>query len=104
MLHKLIFFEGISDSDRKHLPTPDAPQLEAAPVADSAYLSANLARGFGCHQIDDLPLGRKKIHTKASDRGAPAYDLIHHQVIQCRQVYIILPLVEESEKLKPYIG
>lgn len=86
-----------------HLP-PDEPQLETVRIAYCAYLSADFERGFGCHQIDDLPLGRKKIHTQASDRGVPAYDLIHHQVLQCRQVYILFPLVEESEKLKQYMG
>ncbi|WP_367997170.1 helicase-related protein [Planktothrix pseudagardhii] len=46
-----------------------------------------------------LPSGRQKIQTKVINQGTPAYNFIRHQVLQCRQAYIILPLVEESDKL-----
>jgi ATP-dependent DNA helicase RecG len=52
-------------------------------------------------QIDELPPGRQAIQTTVlGGRDRPdTYDLIRRQVAQGRQVYIVLPLVEESEKL-----
>ena len=52
-------------------------------------------------QIDELPPGRQKIKTtalKASER-THAYELMRREIAQGRQVYVVLPLVEESEKL-----
>jgi ATP-dependent DNA helicase RecG len=52
-------------------------------------------------QIDELPPGRQKIQTTmlTGQQRPQAYDLIRREVAQGRQVYIVLPLVEESEKL-----
>jgi ATP-dependent DNA helicase RecG len=52
-------------------------------------------------QIDELPPGRQEIQTTVlgSKDRQQAYDLIRREVAQGRQVYIVLPLVEESEKL-----
>jgi ATP-dependent DNA helicase RecG len=52
-------------------------------------------------QIDELPPGRKAIQTTlltGRDR-THAYDLIRREIVQGRQTYMVLPLVEESEKL-----
>jgi ATP-dependent DNA helicase RecG len=52
-------------------------------------------------QIDELPPGRQAIQTtllRGRDR-THAYDLIRREIAQGRQVYVVLPLVEESEKL-----
>ncbi len=51
--------------------------------------------------IDELPPGRQAIQTTvltASERNL-AYDLIRREMISGRQAYVVLPLVEESEKL-----
>ena len=52
-------------------------------------------------QIDELPPGRQQIQTTIlSGKERPqAYDLICREVAQGRQVYIVLPMIEESEKL-----
>ena len=71
--------------------------MTATPIPRT--LALTLHGDLDVSQIDELPPGRQKIHTKAINKGAPAYDFIHHQVFQGRQAYIILPLVEESEKL-----
>ena len=51
--------------------------------------------------IDELPPGRKPIVTQhVYDRSLPSlYDGIRQQVHQGRQVYIVFPLIEESEKI-----
>ena len=51
--------------------------------------------------IDELPPGRKPVVTQhVFDRSLPSlYDGIRKQIHQGRQVYIVFPLIEESEKI-----
>ena len=51
--------------------------------------------------IDELPPGRKPVVTQhVFDRSLPSlYDSIRHQIHQGRQVYMVFPLIEESEKI-----
>ncbi|OKH36217.1 ATP-dependent DNA helicase RecG [[Phormidium ambiguum] IAM M-71] len=76
---------------------PHVLTMTATPIPRT--LALTLHGDLDVSQIDELPPGRQKIHTKVINQGAPAYDFIHHQVLQGRQAYIILPLVEESDKL-----
>lgn len=76
---------------------PHVLTMTATPIPRT--LALTLHGDLDVSQIDELPPGRQKIHTKVINKGAPAYDFIHHQVIQGHQAYIILPLVEESDKL-----
>jgi len=51
--------------------------------------------------IDELPPGRKQVqtlHRYDKKRGA-LYQFIREQIVQGRQVYIVYPLIEESETL-----
>ncbi|MFB2880620.1 ATP-dependent DNA helicase RecG [Floridanema aerugineum] len=76
---------------------PHVLTMTATPIPRT--LALTLHGDLDVSQIDELPPGRQKIHTKVINQGAPAYDFIRHQVLQGRQAYIILPLVEESDKL-----
>ncbi|MFB2935541.1 ATP-dependent DNA helicase RecG [Aerosakkonemataceae cyanobacterium BLCC-F154] len=76
---------------------PHVLTMTATPIPRT--LALTLHGDLDVSQIDELPPGRQKIHTKVINQGAPAYDFIRHQVIQGHQAYIILPLVEESHKL-----
>lgn len=51
--------------------------------------------------IDELPPGRKPIQTLHyyENRRKQVYDFIREQVILGRQVYVVYPLIKESEKL-----
>jgi ATP-dependent DNA helicase RecG len=51
--------------------------------------------------IDELPPGRKPVvTTHVFDRSMPSlYDNIRNQIRQGRQIYIVFPLIEESEKI-----
>ncbi len=51
--------------------------------------------------IDELPPGRKPIHTIHfyESRKKQLYDFIREQVNRGRQIYIVYPLISESEKL-----
>lgn len=80
--------------DRPHVLT-----MTATPIPRT--LALTLHGDLDVSQIDELPPGRKPIQTTAlagRDR-LHAYDLISREVAQGRQVYVVLPLVEESEKL-----
>ena len=51
--------------------------------------------------IDEMPKGRKKIITKvvSSKKRADSYAFIEEQIRQGRQVFVICPLIEESDVL-----
>jgi ATP-dependent DNA helicase RecG len=51
--------------------------------------------------IDELPPGRKKVHTiHKTDRHRPqVVEFLHKEIKAGRQVYIVYPLIEESAKL-----
>ncbi|HBG71535.1 MAG: ATP-dependent DNA helicase RecG [Bacteroidetes bacterium GWF2_43_63] len=51
--------------------------------------------------IDELPPGRKEIHTKFyyDDQRYYVIEMIRKQIGQGRQIYIVYPLIKESEKL-----
>ncbi|NEQ43366.1 MAG: ATP-dependent DNA helicase RecG [Leptolyngbya sp. SIOISBB] len=78
---------------------PHVLTLTATPIPRT--LALTLHGDLEVSQIDELPPGRKAIKTtllRGRDRNH-AYDLIRREIAQGRQVYIVLPLVEESEKL-----
>ncbi|WP_448283102.1 ATP-dependent DNA helicase RecG [Phormidesmis priestleyi] len=78
---------------------PHVLTMTATPIPRT--LALTLHGDLDVSQIDELPPGRKAIQTTAlMGRDRPhAYDLIRREIAQGRQVYVVLPLVEESEKL-----
>ncbi|ATS18788.1 ATP-dependent DNA helicase RecG [Parathermosynechococcus lividus PCC 6715] len=78
---------------------PHVLTMTATPIPRT--LALTLHGDLEVSQIDELPPGRQPIQTTVLGRGdrPHAYDLIRREVAQGRQAYIILPLVEESEKL-----
>lgn len=78
---------------------PHVLTMTATPIPRT--LALTLHGDLDVSQIDELPPGRKPIQTtvlKSGDRNH-AYDLIRREIAQGRQAYIVLPLVDESEKL-----
>ena len=78
---------------------PHVLTLTATPIPRT--LALTLHGDLDVSQIDELPPGRKPIQTtliSGRDRSN-AYDLVRREIAQGRQVYIVLPLVAESEKL-----
>ncbi|MBD2090315.1 ATP-dependent DNA helicase RecG [Microcoleus sp. FACHB-1515] len=78
---------------------PHVLTMTATPIPRT--LALTMHGDLDVSQIDELPPGRKAIHTTvlaARDR-THAYDLIRREIAQGRQVYVVLPLVDESEKL-----
>ncbi|WP_126146587.1 ATP-dependent DNA helicase RecG [Synechococcus elongatus] len=78
---------------------PHVLTMTATPIPRT--LALTLHGDLEVSQIDELPPGRQPIQTTAlgpSDRHH-AHDLMRREIAQGRQVYVVLPLVEESEKL-----
>lgn len=78
---------------------PHVLTMTATPIPRT--LALTLHGDLDVSQVDELPPGRQKIHTTVltAKERSNAYDLISREVAQGRQAYIVLPLVEESEKL-----
>jgi ATP-dependent DNA helicase RecG len=79
--------------------SPHVLTMTATPIPRT--LALTLHGDLDVSQIDELPPGRQAIQTTvlASKERSQAYDLIRREVASGRQVYVVLPLVEESEKL-----
>jgi ATP-dependent DNA helicase RecG len=79
--------------------SPHVLTMTATPIPRT--LALTLHGDLDVSQIDELPPGRQKIDTmmKQGKDRKKIYDLIRREIAQGRQVYIIFPLVEESEKL-----
>ncbi|MFL0750734.1 MAG: ATP-dependent DNA helicase RecG [Prochlorococcus sp.] len=78
---------------------PHLLTMTATPIPRTLALSVH--GDLDVSQIDELPPGRTPIKTQmisGSDRDQ-AYQLIHDQVSLGQRAYVVLPLVEDSEKL-----
>ena len=78
---------------------PHVLVMTATPIPRT--LAMTLYGDLDVSVIDELPPGRKPIVTQhVFDRSMPSlYDGIRKQIHQGRQVYIVFPLIEESEKI-----
>jgi ATP-dependent DNA helicase RecG len=78
---------------------PHVLTMTATPIPRT--LALTLHGDLDVSQIDELPPGRQAIHTTMiTPRDRPqAYELIRREVTQGRQIYVVLPLVAESEKM-----
>lgn len=78
---------------------PDILVMTATPIPRT--LSMTLYGDLSVSVLDQLPPGRKPVTTKIIKEAQKQslYQLIKQEVSAGRQVYIVYPLVEESEKL-----
>jgi len=77
---------------------PDLLVMTATPIPRT--LALTLYGELDVSIIDELPPGRKPIRTalRGADRRAAIFEFAGDQVRQGRQVYVVYPLIEESEK------
>tara|TARA_Y100001968_G_scaffold41189_4_gene31306 strand:+ start:8169 stop:10706 length:2538 start_codon:yes stop_codon:yes gene_type:complete len=78
---------------------PHLLTMTATPIPRTLALS--LHGDLDVSQIDELPPGRTPINTNLYSRKQihKAYELIRQEVKKGQQAYVVLPLVDESEKL-----
>lgn len=79
--------------------SPHVLTMTATPIPRT--LALTLHGDLDVSQIDELPPGRQGIQTTvlAGKERHHAYDLIRREIASGRQCYVVLPLIEESEKL-----
>ncbi|EAW36635.1 ATP-dependent DNA helicase RecG [Lyngbya sp. PCC 8106] len=79
--------------------SPHVLTMTATPIPRT--LALTLHGDLDVSQLDELPPGRQPIQTTIlmGKQRKEAYDLMRREIVQGRQVYVVLPLVEESEKL-----
>ena len=79
---------------------PHLLTMTATPIPRTLALS--LHGDLDVSQIDELPPGRTPIRTEllGGSEREQAYQLIREQVALGQRAYVVLPLVEESEKLE----
>jgi ATP-dependent DNA helicase RecG len=78
---------------------PDVLVMTATPIPRT--LALTLYGDLESSVLDELPPGRTPVVTKTFKDSArdKAYDVIRRELAAGRQAYVVLPLVEESEKL-----
>jgi ATP-dependent DNA helicase RecG len=77
----------------------DTLVMSATPIPRS--LALTVYGDLDLSILDELPPGRQRVRTALREAAARArvYEFVREQVAQGRQVYIVYPLVEESEKV-----
>lgn len=83
----------------KNVQPPHILVMTATPIPRT--LAMTLYGDLEVSIIDELPPGRKPIATihQFDNRRESLYGFVHQQVAAGRQVYIVYPLIEESEKI-----
>jgi len=78
---------------------PDVLVMTATPIPRT--LAMTVYGDLDISVIDEFPPGRKEIRTKVffEDQRARVYEIIRKEAIKGNQVFIVYPLVEESENL-----
>jgi len=88
------------DSSKKERSLPHFLSMTATPIPRT--LTLTIYGDLDLSLIDELPKGRKKIITKVipPKNRKQAYDFIRNEVKKGRQVFVICPRIEPSEKEK----
>ncbi len=79
---------------------PHLLTMTATPIPRT--LALTLHGDLDVSQLDELPPGRTPINTQiiSPKNKKYAYDLIRSEINKGHQIYVVLPLIEESEKLE----
>lgn len=93
---------GVAQRSRlwqKNASVPHVLVMTATPIPRT--LAMTLYGDLDVSVIDQLPPGRKPVRTlhRYDNRRAELYDFLRKEIRLGRQVYVVYPLIEESEKL-----
>jgi ATP-dependent DNA helicase RecG len=77
---------------------PDVLVMTATPIPRT--LAMTVYGDLEVSVLDELPPGRLSVHTRLcyESRRAECYNVMRRELSQGRQVYVVYPLIEESEK------
>ncbi|MBW7888335.1 MAG: ATP-dependent DNA helicase RecG [Bacteroidetes bacterium] len=78
---------------------PDVLVMTATPIPRT--LSLTVYGDLDVSVIDELPKHRKPIRTavRAENDKPKIFEFVHSEILQGRQIYVVYPLIEESEKV-----
>jgi ATP-dependent DNA helicase RecG len=84
---------------KKNNPHPHVLVMTATPIPRT--LAMTLYGDLDCSVIDELPPGRKPIKTihQTDSARLSVFELMKKEISKGRQIYVVYPLIEESEKL-----
>jgi ATP-dependent DNA helicase RecG len=85
-------------SDQKNPAEPDVLVMTATPIPRT--LALTLYGDLDLSVLDELPPGRTPIVTRriTDDRSAEVWDFVRKQVAKGHQVYVVYPVISESEE------
>ncbi|MFQ5714791.1 MAG: ATP-dependent DNA helicase RecG [Candidatus Scalinduaceae bacterium] len=97
--HKFGVMQRTRLRQKGRKPQPDVLVMTATPIPRT--LSLTVFGDLDISIIDELPPGRTPVETYRvmSKKQSDAYEFIRKEVKNGRQVFVVYPLVEESEKL-----
>ena len=84
---------------RKSIQPPHVLVMTATPIPRT--LAMTVYGDLDVSVIDELPPGRKPVRTihRFENKPAELYQLMQHEINAGRQVYVVYPLIKESEKI-----
>ncbi|MDZ4805355.1 MAG: ATP-dependent DNA helicase RecG [Candidatus Eisenbacteria bacterium] len=79
--------------------TPDLLAMTATPIPRTLYLTR--AADLKLSQIRSRPAGRGRVVTRVAGEASreKVYDVLRREIDKGRQVYVVYPLIDESEKI-----
>jgi ATP-dependent DNA helicase RecG len=79
--------------------TPDLLAMTATPIPRTLYLTR--AADLSLSQIRSRPAGRGRVITRVTgeENREKVYDVLAREIGKGRQVYVVYPIIEESEKI-----
>ena len=82
--------------------SPDILVMTATPIPRTLFLTAY--GDLGLSVIDELPPGRKPVKTKiyGEKERDSVFRFITTELTKGRQAFVVYPLIEESDKSRPY--
>ncbi|MDA3867727.1 MAG: ATP-dependent DNA helicase RecG [Salinivirgaceae bacterium] len=84
---------------KKSIQPPHVMVMTATPIPRTLALTVH--GDLDSSVIDELPPGRKPIHTRHvyENKRKQVYEFMQQQIAAGRQIYVVFPLIQESEKL-----
>jgi ATP-dependent DNA helicase RecG len=94
---KTVLTESDAETNDKNPAEPDVLVMTATPIPRT--LALTLYGDLDLSVLDELPPGRTPIVTRriTDDRSAEVWDFVRKQVAKGHQVYVVYPVIAESE-------